>query len=340
MEREAKFWEVLEGKKVRCNLCRRHCIILPGRRGVCMVRENRDGKLISLSYGNVVSIAIDPIEKKPLFNFKPGTEVLSYSTMGCNFKCRYCQNWEISQALPEEVRYEEIPAEVLVEIALQYKTPGIAHTYTEPTIFYEYAFEVSKIAKEKGLFNVWVTNGYIEKEPLKEIRPYLDAANIDLKAFNEKFYKDLCGGIELDEVLDSIKYWHKLGIHIELTNLIIPGWNDSFEEIRQMVKWIIENLGRDVPLHFTRFFPHYKMIETPITPLETLLEAYNIAKEEGLYYVYIGNVWPNKYENTYCYNCGELLIERDGYYIKKINLEKKGNRVICPTCGKRQNIIL
>ncbi|RLG17720.1 AmmeMemoRadiSam system radical SAM enzyme [Nanoarchaeota archaeon] len=328
---EALFYRKLNGK-VKCTLCPRGCVIAEGKRGFCRVRENREGKLFSLVYGRPVSIAIDPIEKKPLFHFYPGTDFLSYSTVGCNFACKFCQNWEISQASPEDFNVPYVSPERMVELARG--TRGIAHTYTEPTVFYEYAYDISKLAHEVGLVNVFVTNGFTNPRPLRKISKFLDGANIDLKAFDEDFYLKVVSA-PLKPVLKSIKLYKKLGIWVELTNLIIPGLNDDPDMIREMVKWIKKNVGSETPLHFSRFYPHYKMGDKPITPVETLERAREIAKEEGLKYVYLGNV-PHEGENTYCWKCGELLVERRGFYVLRnvLTHEKR-----CPKCGAKQYFV-
>ncbi len=309
--KEAMFYEKLDGK-VRCNLCRRHCVIPIGEKGVCRVRKNIDGKLYSLVYGINSGLSIDPIEKKPFFHFLPGTKVLSFGTVSCNWRCKFCQNWELSQT--EEIFGEEIPPKEIVDIALRNNIPTIGYTYNEPTIFYEYMYDTIRIARRKGIRNVMVTNGYIESEPLKKLK--LDAAVVDFKTFNEEAYLKLSGGVILKELLDSVLDFKKYVKWLEITHLVIPGWS-SKKGIRKFSEWVKENLGDEVPVHFIRFFPAYKMLDTPPTPIEFLEEAWKIAKEVGLKYVYIGNVPGSDKENTYCPRCGKLLIRRFGYFVEK-----------------------
>lgn len=322
---ECLFYEKLDGSKVRCNTCERRCIILPGRRGACRVRENRNGKLYLLVYGHPVSIHIDPIEKKPLFHFLPGTDILSYSTVGCNFFCKFCQNWDISQASPEDFQTPYVSPAEMAAIAFERRTVGVAHTYTEPTIFYEYARDIGKEVKKLGLVNVFVSNGYFTKEVMKDMIAFVDAVNIDLKG-DEKFYKEIVVGADVDVVRRNIKALYHAGVHVEVTMLIIPGYNDKPDLFKQSVEFVA-SVSRDIPLHISRFFPSYKMVNVPPTPLETLKKFYELAKEE-LKYVYIGNVADSKYENTYCPNCGNVVIKRDGYRVENY---LEGNR--CPYCG-------
>ncbi len=312
---EAKFYEKLENGFVKCNLCRRHCVIPPNEKGVCNVRKNVGGKLISLNYGITTGLSVDPIEKKPLFHFLPGEKVLSFGTVGCNWKCDFCQNWITSQA--KEIFGEEISPKEIVETAKKMNIKIIGYTYNEPTIFYEYMYDTIKIARKEGIRNIMVTNGYIEEEPLKELK--LDAATVDLKTFNPEAYIKLSKGVLLNEVLESIKVFKEVVPWIELTFLVIPQWTKE-EGIRKFSRWVTENLGEDVPVHFIRYFPAYKM-NLPPTPIEMLEKAYEIAKSEGINYVYLGNVF-SKYENTYCPKCGALLIERHGYSVKKFFDEK------------------
>ncbi|MCX7846181.1 MAG: AmmeMemoRadiSam system radical SAM enzyme [Dictyoglomaceae bacterium] len=331
--KEALYYKKLEDEKVQCYLCPNHCLISSEKRGVCGVRENRNGILYSLNYNLISSIALDPIEKKPLYHFHPGKYILSVGTVGCNFKCPYCQNWGISQVLPEELKLEKIDSIKLVSIAKSYGSFGIAYTYNEPFIWYEFVLETSQIAKEQDLKNVLVTNGYIEEEPFLELAPYISAMNIDLKAFNQDFYSKLCNG-KLNKVLNTILLAYKKGIHIELTTLIIPTWNDKDEEIKELVDWIAD-IDKNIPLHFSRYFPAYKF-NLPPTSLEFMLKAYSIAKEK-LNYVYLGNVWDLETSATYCPKCKNQLIIRDGYTIKK-NLLINNN--LCIFCGEKISIII
>jgi len=316
---------------VQCVLCPHNCRIKENQTGICGVRKNIKGKLYALSYSKPCSLAVDPIEKKPLFHFMPGTKTFSIATAGCNLKCKFCQNAEISQAKVDEIPFIEASPSLIVEKAISAGCKSIAYTYTEPTVFYEYCLDTAKLAKKEGLSNVFITNGLINKEPLKKISRYIDAANIDLKGFSEDFYQKVCGG-KLKWVLDSIKNYAEFGIHIELTNMIIPGLNDNSDEIREMCRWIVKNCGKKTPLHFSRFFPCYKMLEVSPTPLNSLLKAYDTAKEEGLYYVYIGNVHAKNLENTICPKCGTTVIEREGFEISRINRK-------CPQCRRKVDAI-
>lgn len=323
------FYEKIEDGRVNCNLCSHRCrMIAHSKRGICGVRENRDGKLFSLVYGKLVAKSIDPIEKKPLFNFLPGSKSYSIATLGCNFNCGNCQNYDISQ-LPKEkniiIGQETTPEEIILE-AKQNNCASVAYTYSEPTIFFEYAYDTAKLAKKEGLKNVFVTNGYITAEPLKEISPYLDAANIDLKSFSDEFYQKTCGA-KLQPVLDSIKFYKQLGIWIEITTLIIPSLNDTEEELYKIAEFI-RDIGKDIPWHITQFHPTYKLIDLPRTPVETLRKAREIGLEVGLSYVYEGNVPGETGENTYCPNCGKELIRRFGYHIRE-NKIKDSKCIYC-----------
>ena len=323
--KEALFYQKLEEGKIKCNLCSHRCVISSGKRGICGVRENRDGVLYSLVYGKVVTNNIDPVEKKPLFHFYPGSKSYSIATAGCNFRCLHCQNWQISQLKDGEIIGEEFTPEEIVEDAVSSECESIAYTYTEPTIFYEYAFDTAKIARKKGLKNIFITNGYISEEALKEISSYLDAANIDLKSMSDSFYKKVCNA-RLKPVLNSIKLYYTLGIWEEITTLIIPGYNDSPEELKEIARFIREK-DKSIPWHVSRFFPAYKLVNVPPTPLKTLEKAVKIGKQAGLKYVYQGNVGEG--ENTFCPNCGKLLIKRTGFN----TIENKVKNGSCPYCG-------
>ena len=318
--KEAQFCEKLDNKIVQCHLCPRNCVVPPGRRGYCGVRENRHGILYTLVYAKPVSVNdIDPVEKKPLFHFLPGTRTFSVATAGCNLKCKFCQNWEISQKLPEEVQYLYIEPQELVQKVKASGRPTIAYTYTEPTIFYEYMFETARLAHEQGIKNIMHSNGYINERPLRQLAKYLDAANIDLKGFSDDYYAKLCQGT-LEPVLRSLKILKEEGVHVEITNLILPGYNDDPDTLKKMCQWIKENLGADTPLHFSRFFPMYKLLSLNPTPVEALEKARQIALDCGLNYVYIGNLAGHPAENTYCPRCKKLLIERRGYFILENNI--------------------
>jgi len=328
--KEALYYEKLENKSVQCHICPRNCIISDGKRGFCGVRENRAGTLFSLSYGKLVSVHVDPIEKKPLFHFYPATSAFSIATAGCNLRCKFCQNWEISQRKPEEVHYSYIEPRQLVNKAKESGSPTIAYTYTEPTIFYEYMLETAKLARQVGLKNIMHSCGYINEEPLRELIPYLDAANIDLKGFSDDYYQKLSEAT-LEPVLNTLEILKKEGVHLEITNLVLPGFNDDPEIIIKMCLWIKENLGTDVPLHFSRFFPMYQLLSLNPTPVASLERARKIALDCGLKYVYIGNVAGHPAENTYCPRCGKLLIERKGYFILQNNIQDGK----CRYCGER-----
>jgi len=327
--RKAMYFEKLSDDVVKCTLCPFNCILSSGQTGSCKARKNEDGELVSLTYGKPVSLAIDPIEKKPLFHFYPGTQVFSLGTAGCNLHCSFCQNWQISQVSPEKIQSYKISSEDIVKKAIESGSKSIAFTYNEPIVFYEMMLETAKLAKQKGLKTVMVTNGYINKKPLEELAEYIDAANIDLKAFTEKFYKEYTGAT-LKPVLESIKTLKRKGVMIEVTNLLIPGANDTEKEIRELCKWIKVNVGEETPIHFSRFFPAYNLKNVPPTPVETLIMAKKTAKDVGLKNIYIGNVITKGGENTICPKCGEIVIERERYTVKKNSLENGK----CPKCGK------
>jgi len=329
--REALLYEKLKNKKVRCNLCPHHCVIEEAKRGICGVKENKEGTLYSLVYGRAVASGVDPIEKKPFFHFFPGSYAFSIATVGCNFSCLFCQNADISQFPKEkkEIIGEFLPPEEIVSYAKRNKCKSISYTYTEPTIFFEYAYETAKIAHQQGIKNNFVTNGFISKEAIKLISPYLDAANVDLKSFGDDFYKKFCGA-RLQPVLDSLKLMKELGIWVEVTTLIIPTLNDSAEELKSIAEFIL-GLGQETPWHISRFYPHYKMADLPPTPVETLHKAREIGKKVGLNYVYSGNVPGDEGENTFCPHCGKKVISRYGFQTLK-NYIKQGK---CPYCGTK-----
>lgn len=324
---EAKYYEKLDKDKVRCKLCPVECIIAPDKLGRCLGRKNTDGKLHLLNYGEVVSIANDPMEKKPLYHFHPGKYILSIAPNGCNFLCPFCQNWEISQ---KKFPTQYISPEDMVKLARRYNSIGIAYTYTEPLIWFDYLLDVCPLIKREGLVNVLVTNGMINEEPLKELLPLIDAMNIDLKSMRDGFYKKVVKG-DLEAVKRTIRE-SKKACHIEVTNLIIPTLNDSKEEIDELIEFVA-SVGKDTPLHFSRYFPHYKF-DIPPTPIQTLKDAYKRAKEK-LYYVYLGNVWTDE-DHTYCPKCGELLLSR--YYLgaRIEGIEDKR----CKRCGRKVDVVL
>jgi pyruvate formate lyase activating enzyme len=327
--KEVLLYQKLDEKKVRCNLCAHRCVIHPGKSGICKVRDNIDGKLFTKVYGRAIAQHIDPVEKKPLYHFYPGSKAYSFATPGCNFHCRFCQNWEISQ-IPNEGIFEmgqKITPEQIVSNAKYSGCTSIAHTYTEPTIFFEYSLDVAVRAHKEGLKNIYVSNGYMTYEMLEMIGPYLDAANIDLKAFRDETYRRIIGG-RLQPILDNLKKIKEMGVWLEVTSLIIPGINDDPEEIRDIANFVVKELGADVPWHISRFFPAWKMKEVPATPLKTLQLAEATGFEAGLRYVYIGNVASNR-EATRCPTCGKVLINRTGFGI----LKNKIHNGRCPNCG-------
>jgi pyruvate formate lyase activating enzyme len=323
------YFTSLEGGKIQCELCPHRCRVAKGERGICRVRENRDGKYYSLVYGNLCAVHPDPIEKKPFFHVLPGTTSYSLATVGCNFQCKFCQNWEISQASPEDVYSKEFSPESVVKEAKAIRAHSIAYTYVEPTIFYEYMLDVGNLVRKFGLLNVYHSNGFINPAPLKNLCKVLDAANIDLKGFTENFYRELCAG-DLNPVLETLKTLKKEKVHLEITNLIIPTKNDDLSAIREMCLWIRRELGADTPIHFSRFYPLYKLRSLPPTPVSTLDKAREVALSAGLEYVYVGNIPGHVGESTFCPNCKRMIIQRTGYMVGEVNL-KNGK---CRYCGK------
>jgi pyruvate formate lyase activating enzyme len=327
--KEALFYKKLDGKKIKCNLCNHRCIINNEGRGICNVRENKNGILYSQVYGRVIAKSIDPIEKKPLFHFQPRSKTYSIATEGCNFKCLHCQNYNISQKKTKEIYGEMISPENIVKNALELGCKSIAYTYTEPTIFYEYAYDIAKIASKKNLKNIFVTNGYITKEALDMISPYLNGANIDLKAMNNTFYKKICKS-KLQPVLDNIKLFYNYGIWIEITTLIIPGYNDNLNEL-ELIANFIKNIDENIPWHITGFHPDYKLDKCPSTKIETLNKIIEIGKNAGLNYIYQGNVGNS--EDTFCPKCKNLIVKRDYFDTSKIKI--KNNH--CLYCNEKIN---
>jgi pyruvate formate lyase activating enzyme len=329
--KKAVLWEPLnEDKKVQCRLCNWRCIISDGKKGHCFVRQNIGGTLCSLNYYKLISANPDPIEKKPLFHFLPGSRSFSIATMGCNFRCEFCQNWQISQTAADggEIDGQPIKPELIVSTAKRDSCKSIAYTYTEPTVFMELCNDCGRLAKEQGLANVFVSNGFMTTEAIDFASEWLNAVNIDLKAFSEDFYKRLCKA-SLQPVLDTISYIAKeTRIWMEITTLLIPGENDSEEELKKLADFLVNNGGPDVPWHISRFHPQYKYLESAPTPAKSLETAYKIGKSAGLHYVYVGNVPGSKYENTFCYKCGSLLVERVGYRIAYNNIKDSK----CPNC--------
>jgi pyruvate formate lyase activating enzyme len=322
------FHYATDGTTVQCQICPNRCLLEPGDRSICRSKVNIGGKLYSLTYGNPCSIHVDPIEKKPLNHFYPRSMILSIATTGCNFRCLNCQNWEISQMKPEEVRHYELFPEDVVSEANKRKTPSIAYTYSEPITYYEYMYDTAKLAREVGLKNVLVSNGYINRDPLIRLCKYLDGANVNLKSFDDRIYRSLNGG-RLEPVLNTFKTLHTAGVWFEMTTLVVPAYVDEPEMIKRMCGWILKELGPDYPLHFLRFFPHYKLTRLPATPIATLEAFREVALKEGIRYVYLGNVPGHEGTHTYCHNCHRILIERKGYFIPQYNLENGR----CKFCG-------
>ena len=326
---EARLSDKLSDDRVRCHLCAHHCRIADSKKGVCQVRENQGGTLYTLVYGRTISRHVDPVEKKPLFHLYPGTTAYSIATPGCNFRCRWCQNWEISQMPREQdlATGEKASPEQIVAAAQQAGCRSLAYTYTEPTIFFEYAYDTACLAHEVGLSNIYVTNGYMTEEMLETFHPHLDAANVDLKAFRDETYRKYVGA-RLQPVLDSLKVMKQLGIWLEVTTLVIPGINDDPAELRDAAHFVAEELGVETPWHISRFFPAYKMTDVPATPIPTLQRAREIGLEAGLRYVYVGNVPDDSSQDTVCPGCGGVLIRRHG--VETTNRVRNGR---CPDCG-------
>jgi pyruvate formate lyase activating enzyme len=328
--KEAMFYKKLKDA-IKCGTCARGCVIAEGQLGFCRVRKNIKGKLYSLTYGKICSSAIDPIEKKPLYMFAPGSHTLSISTVGCTFNCKFCCNYAISQGW-NEVTGEEFTPEAVVELAKNQNCEGISYTYTEPTVQLEFAYETAKIASEKGLYNMFVTNGYTTPKAIKKISKYLDAATVDFKgSANPEFYKKFSLVPRVEPIFDALLAYKKNKVYTEITDLLIPKVGDNLDDFKKLCKWIVDNLGDETPFHILQFFPTYKMLDLPRTPLTTLEKAYDFAKKEGLKYAYLGNVSHRK-ENTYCPNCGTLTIERTILGVTKFSLKKD---LKCLECGNK-----
>jgi pyruvate formate lyase activating enzyme len=326
---EARYYNKREGGGVECILCPRRCYITDLERGYCGVRENRGDVYYTLVYGLPCAVNIDPIEKKPLFHFYPGTVAFSLATAGCNSNCKFCQNWDISQSRPEQTSNIDMPPAEIVDICIARSVPTIAYTYSEPIIFYEYMYDTAEMARKKSVKSVMITGGYIEKKPLVDLLGVLDAVKVDLKAIREDYYKDIVDA-ELKPVLDGLVEIKKAGVWLEIVYLVVPTLNDSDTEFRELARWIKENLGVDTPLHFSRFHPEYLLKNLPPTPQKTLEKAHEICRAEGLEYVYLGNLPGHAAESTYCPACGNILIERRGYRIYQYNL--KGTH--CSFCNR------
>jgi len=327
--KEAYLYEKLQDRKVRCYLCNHRCLIKDGLRGICGVRENREGTLFSLVYGQVIARHVDPIEKKPLFHFLPGTSSYSIATAGCNFKCLFCQNADISQ-MPRDrnqILGEEMTPETVLEEALRSRSSTISYTYTEPTIFFEFALDIAGPASRRGLRNIFVSNGYMTEECLKEIYPNLHGANVDLKGFSEKYYKELCGA-KLEPVLKTLELLKRMNVWVEVTTLLVPGLNDSKEELQQLAKFLVD-LDPDIPWHISRFHPTYRLTNVRATPPESIRKAKDIGYEAGLKYVYTGNLPGDEGEKTFCHQCKEILIDRYGFFVRKNVIASSR----CPKCS-------
>jgi len=331
---EAHLYTKGENNNVTCSLCNHRCVIKEGKQGICGVRHNIGGILYAMTYRKISAEAVDPIEKKPLFHYLPGTLSYSLGSIGCNFHCQHCQNWHISRTSFKDASLRDLAPEEGVRRALASGSASISWTYNEPSIWHEYPLAMGKLARSKGLGTVYVTNGYITEEGLRELSPMLGAYRVDIKAFTEDFYKKVCGA-HLQPVLDSAALAKDLGMHVETVTLVIPGLNDSMEEQTALIRWVIEHLGPSTPMHFSAFHPDYKMTDRGATPVATLEKIYNKAKELGLRYPYVGNVWDSGYENTYCPACGAMLIERQGFTSLMRDLDGEQ----CGNCGEKIEIV-
>jgi len=318
------------GSNVKCKLCPHECILRPGERGRCRTRENVNGVLYNQAYGNPCTLHVDPVEKKPLFHFLPGSRALSVAIAGCNFRCKYCQNWSISQKRPEDTTNYDLMPEDLVNTCVKEACESIAYTYSEPNAFYEYVLDSARIASQRGVRNLWITNGYLNTKPLKDLCKYLSAANVDLKGFSEEFYNQVCEGT-LQPVLNTLKTLKKEGVWFEVTNLVIPGYNDDLEEVKSMCEWLVSNVGPSYPVHFSRFSPSFKLLRVPPTPVKTLEACRDAGLRAGLEYVYVGNVPGHPAENTYCPNCERIVVGRRGFTITENNLVNGA----CAHCGHK-----
>lgn len=331
MNHLGRYWQKLNDGKIQCNVCPRHCRLNNGQRGLCFVRKAEEDQIGLTTYGRSSGFCIDPIEKKPLNHFLPGTPILSFGTAGCNLTCKFCQNWDISKSRDFDRLTENAPPEMIALAAKNHGCRSIAFTYNDPVIFLEYAVDIAKACREIGISSVAVTAGYISAEARREFFQNMDAANIDLKAFSNQFYNKICGG-KLKNVLETLEYLkHETDVWFEITTLLIPGENDSTQELNLMCEWIMEHLGADVPLHFTAFHPDWKMREISYTPHSTLSKARGIALAKGIHYVYVGNVHDKSGSSTYCHQCGELLIGRYWYELSDWNFDQSGNCIKCGT---------
>lgn len=329
---KTKYWHTLDDGRVQCDLCPRECKLHEGQQGLCFVRANQNNEIVLTTYGRSSGFCIDPIEKKPLNHFLPGTPVFSFGTAGCNLACKFCQNWDISKSREMDTLADAASPEMIAKVAAEYDCKSVAFTYNDPVIFHEYAIDVAKACREKDIKTVAVTAGYISPEPRVEFFQWMDAANVDLKAFTERFYHKITGS-HLEPVLDTLKYIkHETDCWLETTTLIIPGENDSEKELTEMCEWVVENLGPDMPMHFSAFHPDFKMMDYPSTPASTLTMARDIAMKAGVRYAYVGNVHDKDADSTWCHQCGELLIERDWYELGKWNITPEA---YCKSCGTK-----
>ena len=326
-----RYWHALGDGRLQCDLCPRFCKLHDGQRGLCFVRQNLQQQIVMTSYGRSSGFAIDPIEKKPLNHFLPGTPIFSFGTAGCNLACKFCQNWDISKSREMDTLMSRAAPDAIAKAALQHGCSSVAYTYNDPVIFHEYAIDTAQACRELGLKSVAVTAGYVCAEPRKEFYRWMDAANVDLKAFSEDFYHKITGA-HLQPVLETLQYLKReTSVWLELTTLLIPGENDSEAELQAMTQWVVERLGPEVPMHFTAFHPDWKMMDKPATPLSSLLKARSIALGNGVRYAYVGNVHDKSAESTYCHHCGELLIGRDWYVLSEWQLDAEGRCRFCQT---------
>ncbi len=331
MSHPARYWHAMEDGRLQCDLCPRDCKIAPGQRGLCFVRAHENGQMVLTTYGRSSGFCIDPIEKKPLNHFYPGTPILSFGTAGCNLTCKFCQNYDISKSREMDKLQSVATPDMIAEACVKTKCTSVAFTYNDPVIFLEYAVDVAKACRARGIKTVAVTAGYIHAEARKEFFAHMDAANVDLKSFNEEFYHKLCSA-HLKDVLETLVYLkHETDVWFELTDLLIPGENDSPEELEEMTRWVVKELGPDVPMHFSAFHPDWKMLDKPRTPKETLVRARDIALKNGVRYAYTGNVHHVEGDTTYCHGCGHVLIKRDWYELSEYHLDEAGH---CLHCGE------
>lgn len=325
---EARFYQKLDGNRVQCQLCFRQCVVSNGKRGFCRNRENRDGTYYTIVYGKPSALQIDPIEKEPCYHMWPGTKIFCTGTASCNNRCQFCHNWHLSQRSLEELDYYLAPPEAIIKAAGKYNCESLSFTYNEPTVFYEYMYDIAKLGQENGFGVLYHTNGSINKEPLLALLEHMNAVTVDLKGFTETYYREVCSS-RLEPVMKTLVNIRKAGKHLEIVNLMVPTLNDNPDDIRRMCRWIVENLGEDTPLHFSRFHPNYKLTNLPPTPIETLEMAYEIATQEGLHYVTLGNVPGHEHNSTFCPNCKKKILHRIHFQVLENNVENGK----CKFCG-------